>query len=72
MNAVFGQLIEEFLPQCHFLELNFSSSNQQNPQYWHNKRLFAYFIADYVCNLLDIDQNHTPGKQQIQEIKNFP
>lgn len=70
MNEVFGEFIEEFLPQGHFLELNFSSWDQQNPQYWHNNRLFAYFIADYVGNLLTIDENDTNKKDRIQEIKN--
>jgi hypothetical protein len=65
MNEVFGEFIEEFLPHGHFLELNFSSRHQQNPQYWHNNRLLAYFIADYVGNLLTIDQ-----KDRIEEIRN--
>lgn len=70
MNGVFGEFIEEFLPQGNFLELNFSSWDQQNPQYWHNNRLFAYFIADYVGNLLTIDKNDTGKKDRIKEIKN--
>ncbi|MFM7365783.1 MAG: DUF6272 family protein [Cuspidothrix sp.] len=65
MNEVFGEFIEQFLPHGHFLELNFSSWDRQNPQYWHNNRLFAHFIADYVGNLLTIDK-----KDRMEEIKN--
>lgn len=65
MNEVFGEFIEEFPPHGYFLELNFSSWDQQNPQYWYNNRLLAHFIADYVGNLLTIDQ-----KDRIEEIRN--
>jgi hypothetical protein len=70
MIEVFGEFIEEFLPNGDFLELSFTSSSQPNQRRWHNNRLSAHFIADYFANLMNFDQNDLANKERIQEIKN--
>ena len=69
MIEVFGEFIEEFIPNSDFLELSFTSSSQANQRRWRNNRLSAHFIADYFANLLNFDENDLANEKRIKEIK---
>ena len=69
MIEVFGEFIEEFLPNSDSLELSFTSSSQANQRRWRNNRLSAHFIADYFANLLNFDENDLANEKRIKEIK---
>ena len=69
MIEVFGEFIEEFIPNSDFLELSFTSSSQANQRRWRNNRLSAHFVADYFANLLNFDENDLANEKRIKEIK---
>ena len=69
MIEVFGEFIEEFIPNSDFLELSFTSSSQANQRRWRNNRLSAHFVADYFANLLNSDENDLANEKRIKEIK---
>jgi len=69
MIEVFGEFIEEFLPNSDSLELSFTSSSQANQRRWRNNRLSAHFVADYFANLLNFDENDLANEKRIKEIK---
>ena len=69
MIEVFGEFIEEFLPNSDSLELSFTSSSQANQRRWRNNRLSAHFVADYFANLLNSDENDLANEKRIKEIK---
>ena len=68
MIEVFGEFIEEFLPNSDSLELSFTSSSQANQRRWRNNRLSAHFVADYFANLLNFDENDLANEKRIKEI----
>jgi hypothetical protein len=70
MNQIFGEFIEEFPQEHDSLELNFTISSLPIKQRWRNNRLAAYFIADYLSNLLPTDEEDSQRESRLEASKN--
>lgn len=69
MIQVFGEFIEELPLEQDFLELSFTSNSRPSKKRWRNNRLSAHFVADYLANLLQIDEDDAQGEERINESK---
>ncbi|HBB35788.1 MAG TPA: ATP-binding protein [Cyanobacteria bacterium UBA8803] len=70
MNQVFGDFVENFLPEEDSLELTFSPSSLPIKKRWRNNRLSAHFVADYFTNFLPVDEDEADHEQRLKESKN--
>lgn len=70
MAQYFGEFVEDLPQDCDCLELSFTSSSRPIEGRWRNNRLSAYFMADYLTNLLPIEENDTQGKERLETSKN--
>lgn len=70
MNQIFGEFVEDFPQEHDSLELNFTISSRPIKQRWRNNRLAAYFIADYLSNLLPTDEEDSQRESRLEARKN--
>jgi len=69
MTQIFGEFIEDLPQDSDALELSFTSSSRSIPGRWENNRLSAHFIADYVANLLPVDEEDSLAEDRINVSK---
>jgi hypothetical protein len=69
MNKIFGEFIEEFDSNHQSLELSFNNVDISIKRQWRNHRLSAYFISDYLENLLPIDDDNSDISDRLEECK---
>lgn len=70
MNKIFGEFIEDFDSSYQSLELSFDNVDISIKRQWRNHRLSAYFLADYLENLLPINNDHSDINDRLEECKN--
>lgn len=66
---MFGYFLSIFPPDQDSLELTYTSTSRPINQGWGNKRLSAYFVADYFSNFLPVDEEDSRREKRIQESK---
>ncbi len=69
MTKIFGEFVETLPQEVDTLELSFNTRFTSHPNRWQNHRLSAYFLADYVLNLLDLDKDDSQIENRTQTIK---
>ena len=69
MNKIFGEFIEDFDANYQSLELSFNNVDISIKRQWRNHRLSAYFLADYLENLLPIDDDNSDISDRLEECK---
>jgi len=65
MEKILGDFIKEFPPEHDSLELTFTPTSQPLKKRWKNNRLSAYFLAEYFCSFLPLDDDH----RRVEESK---
>lgn len=69
MKKIFGEFIEDFDSNYQSLELSFNKVDTSIKRQWRNHRLSAYFLADYLENLLPINDDNSNISDRLEECK---
>ena len=69
MNKIFGEYTEDFDSNYQSLELSFDNVDISIKRQWRNHRLSAYFLADYLENLLPINDDNPDIGDRLEECK---
>ena len=69
MNKIFGEFTEDFDSNYQSLELSFDNVDISIKRQWRNHRLSAYFLADYLENLLPINDDNPDIGDRLEECK---
>ncbi|MBO3458716.1 DUF6272 family protein [Aetokthonos hydrillicola Thurmond2011] len=69
MSRIFGNFIDNFPQEYDSLEISFNFGSRLIQKRWKNNRLSAYFVADYLSNILPIDEDETQDNSRIEASK---
>ncbi|HAC64353.1 MAG TPA: ATP-binding protein [Cyanothece sp. UBA12306] len=70
MDKIFGDFLENFIPDQDCLQIIFTPTSTPIKKRWKNNRLSAHFIADYFASFLPIDLHDSKYTERVNNSKN--